>query len=60
MRPRLLPTLLLCGYTFLYAPIVYLVLFSFNDSRLVTAWSGFSLRWYAALWDDRPLIDAGL
>jgi putrescine transport system permease protein len=60
MTPRLLPALLLFGYAFLYLPIGYLVLFSFNDSRLVTAWSGFSLRWYAALWNDRPLLAAGL
>ena len=47
-----------CG--FLYLPIALLVLFSFNDSRLLTVWSGFSGRWYAALWRDGPLIDAGL
>jgi putrescine transport system permease protein len=60
VRPRLMPVLLLFGYAFIYAPIAYLVLFSFNDSRLVTAWSGFSFRWYTALWNDRPLIDAAL
>jgi putrescine transport system permease protein len=47
-------------YAFLYAPIAFLVALSFNASRLVTAWDGFSLRWYVALWHDRVLIDAAL
>ncbi|HET7882884.1 MAG TPA: ABC transporter permease subunit [Acetobacteraceae bacterium] len=47
-------------YAFLYAPIAFLVVLSFNASRLVTAWDGFSLRWYAVLWHDRALIDAAL
>jgi putrescine transport system permease protein len=45
-------------YAFLYAPIAFLVVFSFNDSRLVTGWSGFSLRWYGALLRDQGMIDA--
>ena len=49
---------LLFGYAFLYAPIALLVLGSFNDSRLTTAWSGFSLRWYHALLHDPALIEA--
>ncbi len=51
--------LIVC-YAFLYAPIAFLVVLSFNASRLVTAWDGFSLRWYAALWHDQPLISAAL
>ena len=51
-------TVLLFGYAFLYAPIALLVLGSFNDSRLTTAWSGFSLRWYHALLADEALRDA--
>ena len=47
-------------FAFLYAPIAFLIAFSFNDSRLVTAWSGFSVRWYATLWHDQALIDATL
>lgn len=39
-------------YLFLYAPIVILVLFSFNSSKLISVWQGFSLRWYKALWND--------
>ena len=55
--PTLLTWLLAC-YAFLYAPIAFLIAFSFNDARLVTAWAGFSTRWYAVLWHDQPLLDA--
>lgn len=51
---------LIAIYAFLYAPIAFLVAFSFNDSRLVTVWAGFSTRWYAALWHDPALIEAAL
>jgi putrescine transport system permease protein len=46
------------GFAFLYLPIVLLVVYSFNESRLVTVWGGFSLRWYAELLRDQALIDA--
>jgi putrescine transport system permease protein len=46
------------GYLFLYLPIVLLVIYSFNESKLVTVWSGFSTRWYGALLDDDELITA--
>jgi putrescine transport system permease protein len=45
-------------YIFLYLPIITLVVFSFNDSKLVTVWSHASLRWYSALIEDRDLISA--
>jgi putrescine transport system permease protein len=48
------------GLAFLYGPILLLVVFSFNASRLVTVWGGFSTRWYAALADDGPLVAAVL
>lgn len=51
--------LLVC-YAFLYAPIAFLIGVSFNASRLVTSWDGFSLQWYFALWHDQPLISATL
>jgi putrescine transport system permease protein len=53
-------TALALGFAFLYAPIAILVVYSFNASRLVTVWGGWSLRWYAALIDDRAMIDAAL
>src|SRR5690606_23850537 len=46
------------GYFFLYAPIISLMVFSFNDSPLVTSWSGFSLRWYGSLLNDDALLSA--
>lgn len=46
------------GLAFLYAPIVILVAYSFNASRLVTVWGGFSTRWYVALFQDAQMLDA--
>jgi putrescine transport system permease protein len=60
VRRGFLPTCLIGGYAFLYVPIALLVAFSFNASRLLTIWSGFSWRWYIALWHDAPLISAAL
>jgi putrescine transport system permease protein len=48
------------GIAFLYLPIAVLVVYSFNASRLVTVWGGWSTRWYAALIEDRAMIDAAL
>ncbi|GJD33877.1 ABC transporter permease [Methylobacterium aerolatum] len=53
-------TALTLGLAFLYAPIAVLVAYSFNASNLVTVWGGFSLRWYAALFSDAPLIASAL
>lgn len=46
------------GLAFLYLPIVILVVYSFNDSRLVTVWGGWSLRWYREFFQDQPMLDA--
>jgi putrescine transport system permease protein len=51
-------TVLTLGFVFLYVPILSLVIFSFNESKLVTVWSGFSTRWYSALLDDGELLQA--
>ena len=45
-------------YGFLYLPIVVLVIYSFNDSRMVTVWGGWTLRWYAEAAADQVVIDA--
>ena len=50
--------LLLAGLIFLYAPILSLMVYSFNESRLVTVWSGFSFKWYGELFRDRQMMDA--
>ncbi len=57
-RSGFLARWLLAGLVFLYLPIMLLVGTSFNASRLTTVWSGFSLRWYDALWHDEPLMQA--
>ena len=46
------------GYGFLYVPIAMLVIVSFNDSALMTSWTGFSLKWYRELFDDSALLSA--
>ena len=46
------------GFGFLYLPIVLLVIFSFNESKLVTVWAGFSTKWYSQLWHNQGLLDA--
>jgi len=46
------------GFVFLYAPILSLVIFSFNASQLVTVWGGFSTRWYGELLRNREILGA--
>ena len=46
------------GLAFLYLPIVILVIYSFNASRLVTVWGGWSTRWYTEFFNDRAMLDA--
>ncbi len=49
---------LVLGLAFLYLPILILVIYSFNASRLVTVWGGFSTQWYAGLLKNEPLMQA--
>ncbi|TBY08389.1 ABC transporter permease [Rhizobium laguerreae] len=46
------------GFAFLYLPILLLVIFSFNESKLVTVWGGFSTKWYVSLLSNQGLLDA--
>ena len=46
------------GFAFLYIPILLLVIFSFNESKLVTVWAGFSTKWYGSLLENQGLKDA--
>jgi putrescine transport system permease protein len=57
-RPYLLFTLLAFGYAFLYIPIISLIVYSFNTSRLVTVWGGFSTRWYGELLHNDQILSA--
>jgi putrescine transport system permease protein len=51
-------TMLVLGFVFLYAPILSLMVYSFNESRLVTVWSGFSVKWYGELFRDQQMMSA--
>lgn len=51
-------TSLTFGLAFLYLPILILVIFSFNESRLVTVWAGFSTKWYAAVFENEAFLNA--
>jgi putrescine transport system permease protein len=51
---------LVLGLTFLYLPIAVLVIYSFNESRLVAVWGGWSTRWYAELFNDAPLVESAV
>ena len=51
-------TSLALGFAFLYLPILLLVIYSFNASRLVTVWGGFYTQWYGALFRNQALMEA--
>jgi putrescine transport system permease protein len=53
-----LPISLALGLVFLYGPIVSVIVYSFNESTLVTVWGGFSTKWYAALFQDEAILNA--
>lgn len=57
-RGWFLPIAATLGFAFLYLPIISLVVFSFNESRLVTVWSGFSTKWYGELFADEQMLGA--
>lgn len=51
-------TSLTLGFAFLYIPMLILVIYSFNDSKLVTVWAGFSTKWYGELLQNDAFLDA--
>ena len=51
-------TSLTFGFAFLYLPMVILVIYSFNASKLVTVWAGFSTKWYGKLFQNQAFLDA--
>ncbi|MEO8367288.1 MAG: ABC transporter permease subunit [Pseudoxanthomonas sp.] len=46
------------GFAFLYLPILVLMFYSFNENKLATVWSGFSLKWYAKLFQNEQMLGA--
>jgi putrescine transport system permease protein len=57
-RSTFLLTALVFGFAFLYVPILSVIVYSFNESRLVTVWGGFSMKWYGVLFADRQMLQA--
>ena len=57
-RARFAFGMLAFGYAFLYLPIALVIVYSFNESRLVTVWSGFSTKWWQALFANEAMLDA--
>lgn len=57
-RFPLLLTFLVFGYAFLYGPILSLIVYSFNESRLVTVWGGWSTKWYSELLQNEQILSA--
>ena len=55
---RLAFTALAFGYAFLYLPIALVIVYSFNESRLVTVWAGFSTKWWSALFANEAMLSA--
>jgi len=57
-RSRFLSIMLISGLTFLYVPMILLVIYSFNYSKLVPVWGGWSTRWYYVLFESQDVWDA--
>ncbi len=51
-------TILVFGFAFLYIPVLSMMVYSFNASRLATVWGGFSTKWYATLWNNAQVWKA--
>ncbi|NGM45193.1 ABC transporter permease subunit [Rhodobacter sp. SGA-6-6] len=57
-RPVFLITMLAFGFAFFYIPILSMIVYSFNESRLATVWGGFSTKWYVSLFSNRQVLAA--
>lgn len=57
-RSFFLLTALVFGFAFLYIPILSMIVYSFNESKLVTVWGGFSVKWYGELLNNRRMLEA--
>lgn len=59
-RSNFLITCLAFGFAFFYIPIISMIFFSFNKSRLATVWGGFSTQWYGKLFNNSQVLDAAV
>ena len=59
-KSRLTLSSLILGYVFLYTPLLYLIVFSFNSTKQVVFWTGFSLKWYGKLFTNSEILKATL
>ena len=59
-RSTFLVTCLAFGFAFFYIPIISMIFFSFNKSRLATVWGGFSTQWYGKLFNNSQVLDAAV
>ncbi|HNP62701.1 MAG TPA: ABC transporter permease subunit [Woeseiaceae bacterium] len=59
-QSRFVISVLSFGYAFLYVPLILVIVYSFNDSRIATIWGGFSTRWYGELLRNDQILDAAL
>ncbi len=57
-RPTFLVTVLCFGFAFFYVPILSMIVYSFNASRLATVWGGFSTKWYVSLFSNQAVLEA--
>ena len=57
-RARFAFAVLAFGYAFLYLPIAVVIVYAFNESRLVTVWAGFSTKWWSALFANEAMLSA--
>ncbi|MFZ1471244.1 MAG: ABC transporter permease subunit [Paracoccaceae bacterium] len=57
-RPIFLISMLCFGFAFFYIPILSMIVYSFNESRLATVWGGFSTKWYVSLFSNRQVMSA--
>ena len=59
-QSRFVLSVLAFGYAFLYVPLLLVIVYSFNNSRIATIWGGFSVRWYGELFRNEQVLDAAL
>jgi len=59
-RSFFVTTAMAFGFAFLYVPILSMIVFSFNESKLVTVWAGFSTKWYGELLQNQQILDAAM